>query len=524
MVNKRVSSSYPHRALSCLALVIAFVSAGGAGAASAADPPIATFLGTETTTTASGAVTEEPYGYTVFCEANGCFIPPGGWVYEEVPVTYGRTTVHEVPERGDPCALGTEAYSAQTITVELSETSLSVHIETHSPVGETCPEAFSADFVGELAGGDGQPELEPVDEGILEAPTANSADPSYWIPVAGPLSWDEPSVLSGLPTTGEALTGARIATAAGGAVVLTLLMAFPSQLLSRARDRLVERGKAWWVRRRTVALDSSGEAAPQPKAPREPRRYGGWYLAVVGLLVASALAMFIDPRAGFDLGTLRLFGSVFAAFLIEVGLGWLVLIWVVGRTHPHATPWFRFKPWLLMLVVALVVFARLTGLQPGIAFGAVAAVAFAAAFTQRDQARFTLVGLAHAFVLSVVAWIGYSVMAPTVGPDAEGWLLFLHESLAGMTVAGISLLPLILIPVRGLPGHEIYGWSRIVWFVSYLVGLTAFLILLLPLPTSWSEVGLSFWAWFGLFVLYAVTAVVIWMLVLKPWKRVAVET
>lgn len=335
------------------------------------------------------------------------------------------------------------------------------------------------------------------------------------------IGWNTPSVLSSLPTVADALTPERSAVAGASAAVLTLLMAFPSRLVSQVRDRLLERLKAWWSRRRAATAAAAGRPPAAPRAPKPVLRYGGWLAAVLGLLAASAISVFLDPRAGFDLGTLRLLLSVFLAFLIEVGLGWLLLIWMVSKSHPSAIAWFRFKPWLLLAVVAVVLFTRLTGLQPGIAFGAVAGVAFVAVLTGRDQARFTLVGLGHAFGVAILAWIGYSLLSAMVGTEAGGWLILLHETLAGLTVAGISLLPLVLIPVRGLPGHEIYGWNRWIWGGSYLLGVAAFLLVLLPLPTSWGETAMPFWAWLGLFLAYAAGAATLWLAVFKPWRSPA---
>lgn len=457
---------------------------------------------------------------------------------EVLPVEVGSITETSFPAMGDECASyvhSLEDPSAQdpgspyfwapsvTSTVSIDGDTLTV-IET-TPVSRTftCPGSdvefgswqYVSEFTGTLVAGTAGlgPELAPD-----VANSDDSSTPLYWIPTSAPLTIDEPSVLSGLPTIAEAITPVRVAVAVGGAIVLALLMAFPSRLLSGVRDRLVERLKGWWAKRRAARAEAAGKPAPGEKPERVRKPYEGWFQAIAGLLIASVIAVFVDPRAGFDGGTLRLLGSVFVAFLAEIALGWFVLIFVVRRTNPGTTAWFTFKPWLLLAVVGAVLFARLTGLQPGIAFGAVAAVAFAAIANDRDRARFTFVGLAYAFALAIVAWVGYSLLAGAADANPDAGLLFVHESLAAATVAGISLLPLLLIPVRGMPGFEIYGWNRVVWGASYLIGLIAFLLVLLPMPTSWKEVAISLWAWLGLFVLYAVAATVAWLVVTKPWK------
>jgi hypothetical protein len=326
-----------------------------------------------------------------------------------------------------------------------------------------------------------------------------------------------PSVLSDLPTVTEAVTPFRLGLAGGGAVALTLLMLFPSRLLSGVRDTLLQRAKTWWARWRAARAAAKGRTLVVAPA-RERRKFEGWGWAIGGLLLAGVVSIFLDPNAGFDFDTLRMLASILLAFAIEVALGWFVLIFAVGRTHPTATPWFTFRPWILVALVAVVLLTRLTGLQPGITFGGVAAVTFVAIFTGTERARFTFVGLLHSFVVAILGWIAYSLLDPVVTSAAPPWQLFIHETFAGLAIAGIALLPMVLLPLRGLPGNELFTWNRILWGASYVVGLVAFLVILLPLPYSWGVVPVALWAWVALFVLYSVVAVTLWLIVNKPWR------
>ena len=371
----------------------------------------------------------------------------------------------------------------------------------------------------------------------------NEADPDYMLTVdnalgsyflvslvefgevdfAGPASdfgFETPSVLSGLDTIGETVTPPQVAFASGGAVVLGLLMVFPSRLLSDVRGRLlpriVARLKTWWAKRRGTEV-----APPKPKG--EPRPYEGWALALGGLFVASILTVFIDPRAGFDLGTLRLFGSVFAAFVLDVAIGWLTLTLLVSRLVPAAVPRLQFKPWTLALVVGAVLFTRVLHLEPGLTVGLVAGVVFGGVLAAQQRVRLTLAVLGHGFVLSILAWIAYSILSPAISADAGGWAVFVLETLAAITIAGIVALPLALLPVRGLTGYDVFAQSRVIWAIAYGLGLAAFLLILVPFPTSWKEVPYSFIAWLGLFVGYLVAAVVAWLVVVKPWRPESAE-
>jgi hypothetical protein len=339
------------------------------------------------------------------------------------------------------------------------------------------------------------PEPEPVDDGF---------------------GFGDPSVLSELPTAREAATPAQLGFAAGGAVVFGLLLTIPSRLLSDAKDRMLARLRprlrAWWdkKRRRDVAA-----TAPET---RPVRRFDGWPLALAGLFVAAVLTVFIDPRAGFDLGTLRLAGSVFLAFAFDVLIGWLVLSLLVGRFVPGAVPRVRFKPWAFVLVVGAVLFTRVFHLEPGLTVGLVAGIVFAGTLAALQRVRLTLIVLGHGLVLSLFAWVAYSMLNGVGGAEPDGWLVFLRETLAAITVAGIVALPLALLPVRGLAGYELFRESRVRWAIAYGVGLMAFLVVLVPFPESWREVPISFVAWLGLFLAYVVVAVVTWLVVVKPWR------
>jgi hypothetical protein len=326
---------------------------------------------------------------------------------------------------------------------------------------------------------------------------------------------DTPSVLSSLTTVAEAATPARVGFAAGGAVVLGVLLTFPSRLLSGAKDRILARVMPriveWWARVRRERLGWADRAPRTPAA--ETRPYAGWPLALAALAVASVLTVFIDPRAGLNPGTLRVFGSVFIAFVVDVGLGWVGLILLVSRLVPTAVARFQVKPWSLVMVVAAVLFSRIAQFEPGLTVGLVAGVVYGGALAQAQKTRLTLGVMGYGFVLSIVAWVAYSLLAD--GGDA--WLVFLRETFAAITVAGIVALPLALLPVRGLAGYEIFAGNRRIWAIAYGLGLAAFLLVIVPLPSSWELMPVSFVAWIALFVLYVVVAVVVWLLVVKPW-------
>lgn len=340
---------------------------------------------------------------------------------------------------------------------------------------------------------------------VTAAPTPTVTPVAVAAPPAPPgASAATPSTLSALPTVTQVATPANAAWAAALTVVLVILIALPTRLINVAIETGSDRVTTWLRSRRPDA------AAPRTRSPRT-----SWLLAGAGVLAAAAISSFVDPRFGLDPSSPRVFLSVLTSFLLDVVLGWFVVILIARRTTPGARPSVRFVPVTLVIVAAAVVFSRLTGFEPGVVFGLVAGVVFGATLVTADRARVELVALGVAFGAAVVGWVGYSAL-----PDAP---VFLRETFSAMAIGGLAALPIALVPLRGLPGEAVFAWNRWIWGAAYALGLFGFFFVLMPLPISWDAVGLSIWAWVGIYALYAVLAVGGWLLVTRPWKRLPAE-
>jgi hypothetical protein len=213
--------------------------------------------------------------------------------------------------------------------------------------------------------------------------------------------------------------------------------------------------------------------------------------------------------------------SILASFAVDVVLGWLLVIWIMKRVQPGASHDYTFRPLTLVVVVAAVVFTRVTGFEPGIVFGLVAGVAFGALVGVAAQAKAALVTLGYAFAVAAVAWVLYAAVAPSIGESALA--TFVGEALASTAIAGIAALPIALLPLGSLPGQAVWRWRRAVWAGCYAVGLFAFFVVLMPMPFSWDGVAWELWAWIGVYALYALVAVTAWLLLARPWRRSEAE-
>ncbi len=358
-----------------------------------------------------------------------------------------------------------------------------------------------------------------------------------------------PSVLSALATpAGAGTEPAQLGLAAILAVVLVLLMAFPTSLLNSAVDAGTDRWSTWRRERRArragpleaphdtgrtpaalaaqataPATDDSTAPAPDAvaAAAREPSpRPRGWGAALAAVAAAGLLSAFVDPGFGFNPGSVRVLLSLLVSLAIEVVLGWLIVIWIVRRTLPDATHRFTAKPFTLLIVLAAVIFTRVTGFEPGIVFGLVAGVSFTLLTrTAATAARMALIPLGYAFGLGLIGWAGYGLIG---GPAASGdsvALTFVADTLSSLAIGGMVALPLALMPVRGLTGHTVWSWNRYVWAGCYAVGLFAFFVVLMPMPVSWGEVPFTLATWVSLYLAYALTAVAAWLVLVRPWRQ-----
>lgn len=333
--------------------------------------------------------------------------------------------------------------------------------------------------------------------------------------LSGPFSgteFDDPSVLSGLKPI-SALTPVQTGVVAGGAVILMLVVGWPSSLLNSVvgsrYDGLVRGVQARFRRKpKTAAAEPDAEADPPPS---RGSRLPGW-LMWPGFALAAILGAFVDPDFGINAMSGRVVVTLFLSFVLFNLVTWSIVRVVARRLQPESKPLLRFRWGTLVLVALAVLVARLLQLEPGIIFGLVAGVAYATALRASRSAIIVLAGSGFGLALGLVAWVTYSLLSPIASgsPDSVP-LIFLTEFLAGVTVKGVSSLPLALLPFGSLDGAKLIKWRRVVWALAYAVGLAAFMLVLLTIPKAWGEVPGDYARWIILFGTYALVALVLWI-------------
>lgn len=355
-------------------------------------------------------------------------------------------------------------------------------------------------------------------------------------PADEPVTPSTPSTFSALAAPADTLAPQQVLTAVLMTLVLVILLALPTALLNSASSAGAERVAAW---RASIA---ARRATLRSGLPTGVRATGGrvraWWarasttrrglpLAAATLLTAAVMSGFVDPDFGTSASTPRVLLSIVLGFTIDVLLGWVAMLILLPRLIAGVDARVDARPATLLIVLGAVIVTRLTGFEPGIVFGLVAGVAVGATLATAARVRVAIVGLAWGYGLAVLAWIVYAALEPVVldaaSASPEGLpplgLVLVREALATMTMAGIAALPVALVPVRGLTGHEVWQWSRSRWAVLYAVGLLSFFLVLMPMPFAWAGVDAALATWVTGYLIYAGVAVALWLAITQPWKR-----
>jgi hypothetical protein len=303
----------------------------------------------------------------------------------------------------------------------------------------------------------------------------------------------DPSVLSSLRSMFDlVLTGPQVAVVAGSAVMLMLVVGYPGSLL----------GSVISARYDDVAARMRRRGPPRKR--RTPPRWLVW----PGFALAAVIGGFVDPAFGFNPMSLRLLLSGLLGFLVFNLAVWTLVKAVMRRVQPDGKPYIKFRWGSLVIVLIAVVVARLLEFQPGVIFGLVSGLAFGLTLAASRDALVILLGSGFGLVAAALGWVGYSLLAPAA--PGNPLLVFLTEFFSGVTIEGISSLPLALLPLAALDGAALLKWKKWVWGIAYAVGLAAFMLVLLNVPGSFGEVKGDFARWIAIFLAFAVVAIAVW--------------
>jgi hypothetical protein len=318
-----------------------------------------------------------------------------------------------------------------------------------------------------------------------------------------PADGSDPAVADGwgTPTAFGATIPSPAAIGASGwprdvglAAAWLLLVATPVGLLASVLRGRVRRPRIAWTGRNRRGGDSVGPVA-------NPR-----LVAIAALCAASVVAVFASGMEG-EVRYLRLVLAV-GAGLALLNLAVVIAARVAARAMGVVSG-IRLVPAFLVVGVLTAIASRVFDLHPpvviGVILGAGVVVDVAGEIGADVGARArATVQLAQVGALALVASAGWALHG-VLGSVDGFWGSAVSEGAAAMCLAGFGSALLLLLPVGGLPGRAILGWSLPVWAgTTFVVALLAVTVLVSDgFPVLWavlvaaaaSAFAFSAWAW-----------------------------
>lgn len=327
----------------------------------------------------------------------------------------------------------------------------------------------------------------------------------------------DPSAFSSLRTIAEAApTPIQTTVIVGSASVLTLVLGYPGFLLSGVISSRFE-GMFTWLRTR-VTLRLRRRTTVRERRSTQPRRA---IIVAGGTLLAAIISGFVDPQFGANPMSVRVILTQLLSFAIFNVGAWLVIREVLRRREPSAKPFLSLQPASLVILAVAVLLSRLLDINPGIVFGLISGLAFAVTLALSRQVLVILVGCGYAVAIALLAWVAYSFVSPALNGISGRAVI---ELLSGITIEGVSALPIALVPLAKLDGATLFSWSKRAWAVAYAIGLALFMLVVLVVPQSFAEIQGDFGRWSLIFVVFAVIAIVVWALDLGLRRRASQRT
>jgi hypothetical protein len=306
-----------------------------------------------------------------------------------------------------------------------------------------------------------------------------------------------------------------LAVAVGLALAIMLLAALPTEILDSAVSSNLDRFGPFLAR--------AGSWAERATAWLNRVTHGPAASSAVMIVLSSIIFGFADPSYGFNLVSLRLTLSI------------IVGLYVVYYIAPRISGAFIRKRWGLTSEIAIqptalifaiigVIVGRLLGFSPGFLIGLAIGLELAANAKTLHKARSMAVQVAVIVGLSLLAWVGYSLVALAIG-GGEGtvWTGLVQDALTTITAEGLTGMLLGLFPLAFFEGKEVWDHSKWLWAALFLVTGTAFSLLVLPTAVAPQKIGESLPVWLLVLGCFTVLSLGLW-LYLKLTARPEPET
>lgn len=284
-----------------------------------------------------------------------------------------------------------------------------------------------------------------------------------------------------LPTLAQTLGGPAWPLGAAVALLFLVLVAGPSRLAAAAaRGRLRPRAARLTGRNRSSELPTSFN-----RGTIDPRVAAG--LALGAGAVAIAVAAGVDGQVQYA----RLLGGIVVGLVVLNGLVVVLPGMLVARRLGLALS-VRMSPGLLLAAAVACGATRLFALDPPLVLGVLLvgtlgvvrrggghAVERGRAPGSREQGVAAAAQLAATVVVPTTAWVLHGLV------DAPGvWPQLGREALATVCLAGLGSLVFQLLPLGSMPGRHVWAWSKAVYAVLAVAGVSVAAAVFVGAPSS----------------------------------------
>ena len=308
-------------------------------------------------------------------------------------------------------------------------------------------------------------------------------------------------VATSLPTPSNAFSGVgRAVVNASITVVALVALTFPSQLFNYTFDENYDEILA--IARRRFGWIARAPARATPRASRSREVSGFAAVVVLGSMIGSVR----DPGFGFNVRSALNFIGTVVALLTTAGIGYVAAR--VYRAHAHASTraGLRALPAGLAVAAGCVVVSRIAHFQPGYLYGVVCGAVFAGSLKHRQQGQLVTVTCLSTVTVAVMAWFAWvPVNHVAIRHGAGfGWVLG-DDVFASIFVGGITGTVIALLPLRFMPGHQLFTWHRGVWAATFGIATFGLMETLVRPAAGAPQPGNIAWATAaGLFLVFGI--------------------
>ena len=316
-----------------------------------------------------------------------------------------------------------------------------------------------------------------------------------------------PSAISNsIPTIDRIFRTPLLPVLSGGlALAILLLVAFPAELLNSTLASNTRRPGRWYA-----AIENGVDRATDWFVSVTRTRA----LAAAVLVVLTSLFFgFVDPDCGFDPVSVRMTVSLaIGLFIVTYVSSWIsgAIIRRVWQIETRVS----LQPAALVFAVIGVIVARvlefspgfLTGLphrsrhrsRPGTRVGA----------PHRVRAILTNIGVIVG--LSVLAWVGFSIISAVMTGEPTAVGLLVSDALVATTAEGLTAAPAALLPLGFLDGHGVFRRSKLLGAGSFAAVATVFSLIVLPTAADETGEVADVGFWMLVMVTFAVVTLTLW--------------